>query len=148
MANQLNKFIPHLADKTKAIRELLQKDVLYRLEAVVLQQESNETWRPISYLARAMTPTERRYAQIEKEVLAITWACNQSSDYIVVKVIRIEKDHKPLVPILTTHMLDQLTPRIQRMKMRLMRFNFKEVKHTPGKELCEADALTRLQNKG
>jgi len=28
-----------------------------------------------------------------------------------------------------------------------MRFNFEEVKHTPGKELCMADALSRLQNR-
>lgn len=119
----------------------------YGLGAVVLQQEDDQTWRPISFISRAMTPTEKRYAQIEKEALAITWACERSSDYVVGKAIYIETDHKPLVPILTTHTLDQLTPRIQRMRMRLMRFNFKEVKHTPGKELCVADALSRLQNR-
>ena len=119
----------------------------YGLGAVVLQQESDQSWRPISFLSRAMTPTEKRYAQIEKEALAITWACERSSEYLVGKAISIETDHKPLVPILTTHTLDQLTPRIQRMRMRLMRLNFKEDKHVPGKHLCVADALSRLQNR-
>ena len=52
----------------------------YGLGAVVLQQESDQSWRPISFLSRAMTPTEKRYAQIKKEALAITWACERSSE--------------------------------------------------------------------
>ena len=32
-------------------------------------------WKPVSYASRSMSETERRYAQIEKEALAVTWAC-------------------------------------------------------------------------
>ena len=61
------------------------------------------------------------------------------------KSIFVETDHKPLVPLLSTHTLDQLPPRIQRFRMRLMRFHFKEIKHVPGKQMYIADALSRLQ---
>ena len=50
-----------------------------------------------------MTATESKYAQIEKEALAVTWACERSSNYIIGKSITIETDHKPLVPLLTNH---------------------------------------------
>ena len=46
-----------------------------------------------------MTETERRYAQIEKEALATTWACEKFSDFILGKRIQVETDHKPLVPL-------------------------------------------------
>ena len=38
--------------------------------------------------------------------------------------------------------MDNLTPRLQRLQMRLMRFDFK-ISHTPGKELITADLLSR-----
>jgi len=45
----------------------------YGLGAVLLQK-SESTWKPVAFASRSMTETERRYAQIEKEALATTWA--------------------------------------------------------------------------
>ena len=53
----------------------------YGLGGVVLQLQPNKSWRPLSFLSRALTPTESRYAQIEKEALALTWACERSWEY-------------------------------------------------------------------
>jgi len=89
-----------------------------------------------------LTPTESLYTQIEKEALALAWACERSWEYIIGKSIYVETDHKPLVPLLSTHSLDQLPPRIQRFKLRLMRFHFKGISHVPGK-MYIADALSR-----
>ena len=44
-----------------------------------------------------MTNTECRYAQIEKEALAITWAFEKFSSYVLGKSVTVETDHKPLV---------------------------------------------------
>ena len=46
----------------------------YGLGAIPLQQQG-EKWRPVAYASRSMMDAEHRYAQIEKEALAITWAC-------------------------------------------------------------------------
>ena len=94
------------------------------------------------YASRSLTETERRYAQIEKEALAITWACEKFSEYILGKQILIETDHKPLVPLLSSKHLDDLPPRVLRFRLRLMRFAFSIV-HVPGKYMYTADALSR-----
>ena len=41
----------------------------YGLGAILLQKAPNEDFRPVAYISRALTPTESRYSQIEKEAL-------------------------------------------------------------------------------
>ena len=43
-----------------------------------------------------MTDAESRYTQIEKETLAVTWACERFATYVQGKTIILETDHKPL----------------------------------------------------
>ena len=85
----------------------------FGLGGVLLQLQPDDSWRPVSFMSRAMSPTETRSAQIEKKALALTWTCERSWEYIVEKSISVETDHKPLVPLLSTHTLDQLLPRNQ-----------------------------------
>uniref|UniRef100_A0A3B3DHQ9 ribonuclease H n=1 Tax=Oryzias melastigma TaxID=30732 RepID=A0A3B3DHQ9_ORYME len=66
----------------------------------VLLQKSNAEWAPVAYASRSMTPTERRYAQVEKEALAATWACERFSCFVLGRSFELETDHKPLVSLL------------------------------------------------
>ena len=81
----------------------------YGIGGVVMQQQDNGDWKPISYVSRALSPVECWYSQVEKGCLAFVWACERSSDFIRGKSITGETNHKPLVPMLTTHSLDQST---------------------------------------
>lgn len=51
-------------------------------------------------------------------------------------------DHKPLVRILKDKPIDQLTTRLQRFRMRLMKYDY-DVEYVPGKEFYCPDALSR-----
>ena len=62
------------------------------LGAVLLQKNQQE-WRPVAYASRAMLETETRYAQIEKEALAITWACENSIFWESTSVLRPTTNH-------------------------------------------------------
>ena len=134
MVNQLSKFMLHLVEMTKPLRDLLSKknqwtwdhaqklafssikDALtkspalalydpnlettisadassYSLGVVLLQTQANGERRPVAYVSRSMTPTKSRYAQIEKEALALTWACERYSDYLVGLQFKIETNH-------------------------------------------------------
>ena len=84
------------------------------LGAVLTQKQQNNQWLPIAYTSRALTPTESRYAQIEKEALAITYACERFQEYLIGKSFHIYTDHKPLVPIFSTKRLEELPIRVQR----------------------------------
>ena len=113
----------------------------YGLGAVLLQK-SDSTWKPVVYASRSMTETECHYAQIEKEALATTWACEKFTPYILGKTFTIQTDHKPLVPLLGSKNLDILPPRILRFRLRMDRFDYSIV-HVPGKLLYTADTLSR-----
>ena len=63
-----------------------------------------------------MTDTEKCYAQIQKEALALTWSCDKFSCYILGHHFDIETDHNPLVPLPSTKNLDNLPPRILRLE--------------------------------
>ena len=115
----------------------------HSLGAVLLQrQQSSAPWKPVVYASRSLSEVEKRYAQIEKEALASTWACERFTDYILGKHVLIETDHKPLVSLLGSKQLNDLPPRILRFRLRLSRFDY-SIEHTPGKQLHTADVLSR-----
>ena len=90
-----------------------------------------------------MSETETRYAQIEKEVLAITWACEKFFTYILGKHISIDIDHEPLVPLLDqgSKHLDNLPPRVLRFRLRLMWFSYSSSRETLN--LYTADTVSK-----
>lgn len=55
--------------------------------------------QPVSFANRALTPTEYRYVQIEKEMLAVVFALGKFHQYTFGRHTRIITDHKPLQPI-------------------------------------------------
>ena len=114
----------------------------YGLGAVLLQRQRDSQLKPVAFVSRSMTPTEKRYAQIEREALAFTWACERLADYLVGLKFHIHTDHKPLVPLFSSKNLEELPIRVQRFRLRMMRYNF-TISHVPGKKLLIADTLSR-----
>ncbi|UYV62041.1 K02A2.6-like, partial [Cordylochernes scorpioides] len=101
----------------------------YGLGAVLLQKSEDGYQKAVAYASRTMSETEKRWAQIEKESLAIVWACERFQDYLMGNTFSIETDHKPLIPIFSTKNLDEMTPRIQRLRLRMMRYSYSIITH-------------------
>ena len=64
------------------------------LGAVLLQFQEGER-RAVSYASRNLTEVERRYAQTEKEALALVWACERFKLYVYGRDFELETEHKP-----------------------------------------------------
>ncbi|KAK9737975.1 RNase H-like domain found in reverse transcriptase [Popillia japonica] len=108
-----------------------------------MQEGKDGSREIVAFPSRLLSDVEKRYAQIEKEALAITWAAEYFSEYITgVTTLIFETDHKPLIQILMSKNLDDLTPRLQRFRMRLMRYRY-DVIYTPEKKLVVPDTLSR-----
>ena len=53
--------------------------------------------RPIAYASRVLTDVESRYAQIEKEMLALTYGLEKFNQYTFGRHVTVITDHKPLL---------------------------------------------------
>ena len=70
--------------------------------------------QPVAFGAQGLTLVEKKYAQIEKEMLAIVCGCEKFDQYIYRNKVTVETDHKPLVSI--SQKPSHSTPkRLQRM---------------------------------
>jgi len=98
--------------------------------------------QPVSFASQALTQTEQQYAQIEKECLAIVFACEKFDQYIYGRdKVTVHSDHKPLIPIFQKP-LHSAPKRLQRMLLRLQKYEL-DVHHIPGKDMLIADFLSR-----
>ena len=86
---------------------------------------------PVAYSSRALTSAETKYAQIEKELLAIVFACEKFDQYVYGRdKVHVQSDHKPLEVIFKMPLVT--APKsLQRMQLRLQRYSL-EVTHVRG----------------
>ena len=80
--------------------ELLVDASPFGLGAILIQYDRDGTAEAVAYGSRALAPTENKYAQIEREALAVVWACEHFNLYIFGKPITVATDNKPLVSLL------------------------------------------------
>ena len=93
------------------------------------------------YVSRALTDAERSYSQIEKEALAIVFACEKFYDYIYGMRVTVITDHKPLERI-HKKLINDAPRRLQRLLVTIRGFDL-DIVWKPGKEMLIADQLSR-----
>ena len=114
----------------------------FGLGAVLLQNR-----QPVAFASRTLTSAETRYAQIEKELSAIVFACGHFYLYVYGRDrVRVHTDHKPLETIVKKP-LYSAPKRLQRMLLRLQVFNIEVEEYLKGKEMLLADRLSRAPLK-
>lgn len=102
--------------------------------------------KPIAFASRSLTDTEVGYAQVEKEMLAVVFACTKFHHYIYGRSITIRSDHNPLVSVMKKDIHKIPNARLQRMRLSFIIYRVNLI-HVPGKELYIADLLSRYYNK-
>ena len=97
---------------------------------------------PIAFASKALTDTESRHANTERELLAVVYGCERFHTYLYGRSFIAESDHKPLESIQLKH-LTSAPPRLQQMLLCLQPYDV-TIKYRPGKQMQVADALSRL----
>ena len=111
--NKLKEMImeaPVLAYYSQDASKIVSADAsAYGIGAVLLQLQDDGRKAPVSYISRVLSSAEKRYSQIEKEALAMTWALEKFHCYIFgsENPIVVETDHKPLQTIMNVQSLDE-----------------------------------------
>ena len=115
MTNYLSRYISHHRDQTKVLWTLTHNDVPFIWDAndnkefkelkedlcskAKIGAACLQNGQPVAFASRVLAPNEQKWAQIEKELLAIVFACTKFHDYIYGKEVIIKSDHKPLATI-------------------------------------------------
>ena len=101
--------------------------------------------KPIAFASRSLAPAERRYAQLDKEGLAIVFGVQKFHHYLFGRTFEILSDHKPL-----QHLFSESRPvpamasaRLQRWALTLSAYNY-TIAYKPGESHANADVLSRL----
>lgn len=108
----------------------------YALGAAIMQAQ-----QPVAYASRSLTKAERNYPQIEKEALAIRFACMKFHEYVYGKILTIETDHKPLESIFKKT-ISSAPPRLQRILLDIAPYA-PTVIYRKGETMYLADTLSR-----
>ena len=71
----------------------------YGIGAALSHIMPNGDERPVSFASRTLTETEKKYAQLEKEALAIVYSVRKFHQYLYGRKFELRTDHKLLVYI-------------------------------------------------
>ena len=98
--------------------------------------------QPVVYASRTLTDTERRYSNIERELLGVVFGLERLHHYTFGKPITVETDHQPLTSIWKKTIATS-SPRLQRLLLRLAHYDV-NIEYLRGRENVIADALSRV----
>lgn len=111
-----------------------------RARAAILQHGN-----PVAFASKRLTKTEQCYPSIEKETLAILYACRKFDQFLCGKVVRVESDHRPLQLIFKKPLLSA-PRRLQWMLLSLQRYHL-DVQYKCRKDMWIADILSRTTSE-
>ena len=106
---------------------------------------SDGTDRPIGFVSRTLSVTEKRYSQLDKEALAIIFGVWKYHQYLYGREFELKTDHKPLIYIFSEKkgIPTLASGRIQRWALTLGAYRY-TIMHQIGKDNVTADAMSRL----
>ena len=117
----------------------------YALGAVLSQPATDGSEKPVVFASRSLNTAEKKYAQLEKEGLAIVFGVKKFNQYLLGRSFTIYSDHKPLQHLFSESRsvpAKWLQPEFRDGRSHLELIT----KYKPGEQQANADSLSRLPN--
>jgi len=113
----------------------------YAMGAILSQEQTDGKWRPVAFLSKTLSETERNYQIYDKEMLAVMRALSEWRQYLLGAKQKFEiwTDHKNLEYF---RLPQKLNCRQARWTVEMQEYNF-EMRHKPGPQMIKADLLSR-----
>jgi len=113
----------------------------YATGGVLSMKGPDKLWRPVAFISKSLSDTERNYEIHDKEMLAVVRCLEAWRHFLEETMTRFEiwTDHKNLEYFIKVQKLNR---RQARWTLYLSRFNF-TLKHVPGSKMGKADSLSR-----
>lgn len=98
--------------------------------------------KPVAYASRSLSTHEKNYSNIEREFLAVKFACQKFHHYIWNYDVLIQTDHLPLVSIWKKG-ISETTERLKNIHYSVASYKL-DIQYIKGKDNVIADALSRV----
>lgn len=108
----------------------------------VLSQNFDGNDLPITFASRTLNKHEENLSVIEKELLAIVYACKYFRPYLYGRKFIIQTDHKPLQWLQS---IKEPNSKLLRWRLLLEEFDY-DIRYVKGKTNTVADALSRIEH--
>lgn len=97
--------------------------------------------KPIGFASRTLSQTEENYSTIEKELLAIVWACKYFRPYLFGNKFTLYTDHQPLTYIFN---MKDPSSKLVRWRLSLEEYDY-SIQYRKGSQNVVADGLSRIK---
>jgi len=113
----------------------------YATGGVFSMKCSDKKWRPVAFISKSLSNTERNYEIHDKEMLVVIRCLEAWRHFLEGATMKFEiwTDHKNLEYFMKAQKLNR---RQVRWALYLSRFDF-VLKHVPGSKIGKADSLSR-----
>ena len=109
---------PVLAHYQPKLPLSVQVDASQHALGAALMQEG----KPVAYASHTLSDAEQRYAQVEKECLAMVYGLERFDQFTFGRQVTKNSDHKPL-EVIVRKPLCNAPKRLQAMLLRLLRYD-------------------------
>lgn len=109
----------------------------------VLEQYSENSWKPLANFSRKLTDTQKRYSAYDRELTAIFQAVKYFKQFLEPHKFTILTDHKPLI-YMFSQKKDKINMQQERQILCISQYTTK-IEHISGEKNIVADALSRVE---